>query len=145
MPPLIPCPGCSRHVYASEQACPFCEVALPRPRSLSPGLAAAAGASLALLTGCPADRTEAPVYGAPPDIQEPAPVDSGDAGAPEGGGGDEAAPAPPPDEDMRPQPLYGAVQPPPPRPAPVAPDDPGDRETAPKYGAPPPPPETPPR
>jgi len=137
VPPLIPCPACSRHVYASEQACPFCEVALPRARSLSPGLAAAAGASLALLTGCPADRTEAPVYGAPPDVQQPAPVDSGDAGAPDDGGGG-AAPAPPPDdEDARPQPLYGAVEPPP-----VAPD-PGDRETAPKYGAPPPPPDRP--
>ena len=26
---LVPCPGCSRHVRASESACPFCSAALP--------------------------------------------------------------------------------------------------------------------
>jgi hypothetical protein len=27
--PLIPCPGCARHVLASERACPFCAAAMP--------------------------------------------------------------------------------------------------------------------
>lgn len=26
---LVPCPGCARHVRASESACPFCAAALP--------------------------------------------------------------------------------------------------------------------
>ena len=27
--PLAPCPGCARHVRASERRCPFCRAALP--------------------------------------------------------------------------------------------------------------------
>jgi hypothetical protein len=27
--PLVPCPGCARHVRAAETACPFCAAALP--------------------------------------------------------------------------------------------------------------------
>ncbi len=29
MNPLVPCPGCARHVRAAERACPFCAAALP--------------------------------------------------------------------------------------------------------------------
>lgn len=28
--PLVACPSCTRHVFASEASCPFCAVALPR-------------------------------------------------------------------------------------------------------------------
>lgn len=128
MPPLIPCPACARHVYSSETTCPFCESKLPRPRSVGPGLAAAAGAGLALLaTGCP-DREQADVYGAPPpSANEPAPDAPDDA--------------PPVSDDPVPdyrddiQAEYGA---PPPPPEPMQPLD-DDREQADVYGAPPPP------
>lgn len=122
MPPLIPCPGCSRHVYASERACPFCEVALPRPRSLSPGLAAAAGASLALATvGCP-DGNKAIPEGQPAQgqtIRKAAQEDAEAAGAGEAEATDtddmqdSGADAADPDERAV-APPYGAVPPPPP-------------------------------
>ena len=33
---LVPCPGCSRHVRAREDACPFCRGALPDAVRSSP-------------------------------------------------------------------------------------------------------------
>jgi hypothetical protein len=59
--PLSPCPGCARHVLASERACPFCHAAMPEdfssrvrpeaPRRLSRAAVIALGTSLAL-AGC---------------------------------------------------------------------------------------------
>lgn len=56
--PLIPCPGCARHVLASERACPFCASAMPadftarvRPEvkaRMSRSAMAALGAAIAL-------------------------------------------------------------------------------------------------
>jgi len=146
MPPLIPCPACARHVYSSETECPFCEAKLPRRRSVGPGLAAAAGAGLALMaTGCP-DREQADVYGAPPpSADDPAPVDSGDSPDYRDDIQAEYGAPPPPAEPLEPpdyrddiQAEYGAPPPPPPDPEPLKPLD-DDREQADVYGAPPPP------
>ena len=145
MPPLIPCPACARHVYSSETECPFCEAKLPRRRSVGPGLAAAAGAGLALMaTGCP--REQADVYGAPPPrADDPAPVASDepllsddprdDIQAEYGAPPPPLEPAEPPDYRDDIQAEYGA---PPPPPEPMKPLD-DDREQADVYGAPPPP------
>jgi hypothetical protein len=56
--PLSPCPGCARHVLATEPACPFCGASMPAdftarvrpeaPRRLSRVAALAFGTSLAL-------------------------------------------------------------------------------------------------
>ncbi|MEZ6185354.1 MAG: hypothetical protein R3F62_10140 [Planctomycetota bacterium] len=125
MPPLIPCPGCKRHVRSQEATCPFCEAALPRPRSVSPGLAAAAG--LALLAGCERGDAPQPVYGAPDPApvlsdQQPAPPDDRDDLHAEYG-------APMPPDDLRePGEVYGA---------PMPPDDRDDLRA--EYGAPMPP------
>jgi|HubBroStandDraft_1064217.scaffolds.fasta_scaffold37267_1 hypothetical protein len=73
--PLRPCPGCSRHVRASEPACPFCRGELddafrsaPRPRAPTARLSRAAlfaiGAAgfLAGSVSCSSGSS----YGAPP-------------------------------------------------------------------------------
>lgn len=93
--PLVPCPGCSRHVRASDIACPFCAIAvasrlgqvaapaLPRrqiPRAALFAFGAATVAGAAGLAGCGDDD----------------------------GGGDDAGPV----ADMGlPSPLYGAPAP----------------------------------
>ncbi len=70
--PLVVCPGCSRHVFSSEQACPFCRA--PRAGSI----AAVALVAAAVLAGAtahadpPSPRLDMPFagaqgYGAPPD------------------------------------------------------------------------------
>jgi hypothetical protein len=72
MPPshLVPCPACSRHVRAREDACPFCLAALPNAlRTSTPprratgrlaraGLVAATAAAAALAaTACGGEET----------------------------------------------------------------------------------------
>jgi hypothetical protein len=86
---LRPCPGCTRHVRASESACPFCASALPacderpvdeastaRPSSrhaLMFGVAAGAIAVSTALFG-----TACAMYGAPaPERDAGTPTDSG--------------------------------------------------------------------
>lgn len=117
---LVPCPGCNRHVLASETNCPFCSVALPEDlesqavpaagRRLNRAAAFVFGASLAI-TGC-SDTVEGGNSG-------------GDSTG--GGTGQDAGKDSGPDDDGGVMPLYG--DPPPP-------DDGGG---VPLYGAPPPP------
>jgi hypothetical protein len=67
---LVPCPGCSRHVRAREDACPFCRTALPDAvRASAPprrvvarlsraGLIAASAAAAAIAaTACGGEET----------------------------------------------------------------------------------------
>jgi hypothetical protein len=74
---LVPCPGCSRHVRAREDACPFCRAALPDevrssapPRRIAARLSRAgliaAGATAAAIaaSGC-GDTMATTDYGAP--------------------------------------------------------------------------------
>lgn len=79
--PLEACPGCGRHVKASETACPFCRATLRL---------AALGGAVAIATGCTL-VTATPVYGAPAPVSSPTP----------------SASATPPVA----QPLYGAMPP----------------------------------
>jgi len=94
---LLACPSCSRHVRATERACPFCAAALPEtfaaapaprppPKRLSRGALYAFGAtSITLATACSSgggtvppgeagadaesDVTAVPLYGASADAQ----------------------------------------------------------------------------
>ncbi|MCA8920807.1 MAG: hypothetical protein KDD82_03295 [Planctomycetes bacterium] len=143
MPPLIPCPACARHVYSSEAECPFCQAAMPRPRAVGKGLAAAAGASLALLaSGCPGDAKDGG--------QPPATVDTDPGGDRGPAAAEYGAPPPPadppqaldpgsgPPPDREPGEVYGAPAPPDDLDGPVPPDFRDDLQA--EYGAPPPPP-----
>jgi len=114
---LLPCPSCSRHVRAFEDACPFCAAALvapvsgPAPRTPAQRLSRAAlfalGASAAAVAACSGSVT--PLYGAP----------ASDSGALDGKA----------DGDMQKVPPYG-----------IPPMDAGNDGPvpAPLYGAPPP-------
>ncbi len=75
---LLPCPSCTRHVRASEEACPFCAAVLPQalpasalPRSPGARLSRAAlyalGAAAAAVAACggQSDTGVVPAYGAP--------------------------------------------------------------------------------
>jgi hypothetical protein len=128
--PLVPCPGCRRHVRAAAGACPFCAAAIDASRiapdartRLSRGALFAVAAASVAIAGCSSDDTKtatdagtdtgvvdtggpAPAYGAPADT-----------GMTDDTGGPVAAYGAPPDT--------GAV------------DDTGGG--MPKYGAPPPP------
>src|SRR5580704_12156795 len=80
---LVPCPSCARHVFANEQACPFCKSALPSTladaivpgttQRLSRAAAFAFTASLAV-TGCGGSTTTPPSDG----------TDSGSTGGQDG-------------------------------------------------------------
>ena len=117
---LLPCPSCTRHVRASETACPFCAAALvarvtstparsPNKR-LSRAALFALGASAAAVAACSGSVTP----GAP----------AGDGGALDGSARDAVA-----DDDVQAVPAYG-----------IAPMDAGNDGPvpAPLYGAPPP-------
>lgn len=91
---LLPCPGCARHVRASDARCPFCDAALsggPAPRLPSARLGRAAtfafGAAVATIgaSGC-AEST------VPPDaaiaVDSSVATDSGGGGTDAGGGVD---------------------------------------------------------
>lgn len=49
MSPLIQCPGCARHIRASERQCPFCMVVV---RASAPATVAVALAIGAAVSGC---------------------------------------------------------------------------------------------
>ena len=132
------CSGCSRHVRATDAACPFCgdagRAAVPSPVSRATRAAMVFGGA-AMVSTAVACSSATPLYGAP------APDASADTGA-------DASPAPPygavpppdaaPDtggRDAAPVPLYGAV-PPPDAAADAAPDA-ADASPAPLYGLPP--------
>jgi hypothetical protein len=128
--PLVPCPGCKRHVRAAAGACPFCATSIDSSRiapdartRLSRGALFAVAAATVAIAGCSSDDTgtstvdggsdsiadtggPAPAYGAPADT-----------GMSDDTGGPVAAYGAPPDT--------GTV------------DDSGGG--MPKYGAPPPP------
>ncbi len=126
-PPLVPCPACSRHVRATEPACPFCGApppfGAPRPTvsaRLTRVAAFSLGATLAA-AGCnhdslPIEPTDASTPDlATPDLATPdlAVVDAAPPGDLRDGGpadlkGADLATGP----DFSSVPLYGA---PPPR------------------------------
>ncbi len=69
---LVVCPGCSRHVFSSERACPFCRAARPASGAVVALAAAALLAGGAAHADPPSPRMEMPFgggqgYGAPPD------------------------------------------------------------------------------
>lgn len=113
---LVPCPACSRHVRASDEACPFCAAPVPPGARASAGPAVgvvgtraqlflgavtAAAIAAASAAGCsPPPRAIGPAYGSPAPRHAPeadAAAPAADAGvavpmAPAGAYG--AAPAP---------------------------------------------------
>lgn len=122
--PLVPCPGCRRHVRAAAGACPFCASAIdssriaPDARSrLSRGALFAVAAATVAIAGCSSDDTGSSTVDAGSDSiadTGTAPVDTGMS---DDTGGPVAAYGAPPDTGMV--------------------DDSGGG--MPKYGAPPPP------
>lgn len=75
---LVPCPQCSRFVYAEEPHCPFCKVTLTTTSSRASVLAALAVGAALSANACRAERLHeqpVPVYGAPnvvlPDATPP--------------------------------------------------------------------------
>jgi hypothetical protein len=76
MTQLVPCPGCDRHVRASDPACPFCACALPDTASTTAAPAApprprmsraalfAAGATMVGAAACSSSATGGPADGA---------------------------------------------------------------------------------
>lgn len=106
---LVPCAECSRHMRATEPACPFCGAPPPAPGDLPPVVApprarlgraalfafGAAAAGVVAVSGCGDDSFDAP-YGAPPaDMGMPPPLDSSFADTGEAGvdAGDDAGDA----------------------------------------------------
>ncbi|MEO8875487.1 MAG: hypothetical protein ABI461_07870 [Polyangiaceae bacterium] len=74
---LVPCPGCARHVRASESACPFCSAELPTDlasravpaagRRLSRAAAFTFATTLAVAGAAGTEAcTSCTLYGAPP-------------------------------------------------------------------------------
>ncbi|UJR82379.1 hypothetical protein [Sandaracinus amylolyticus] len=139
---LLPCPGCTRHVRASESACPFCGESLGDALASAPPLRApttrlgraatfAFGAAVATtlsVTGCAESEERAPDGGAQVDSGGPVPaygapaIDSGTPAIDSGTEQDAGAVGP----------LYGG---PTPVDAGSAPDAGGG--AVPAYGAPP--------
>jgi hypothetical protein len=130
--PLLPCPGCARHVRTSEHRCPFCETELAALGSaaraeMPPGVATR-GLSRAALVMLGASIAVTACGSPPPPPTPDAPVTS-DTPPPD--------PAGPADDDGAAAPEYGApVQVDEPDEASGPPDDNGGMMT--KYGAPPP-------
>lgn len=122
MSALVPCPACSRHVRASEAACPFCSAELPSslaaravpaaPRRLE-RLAAFTFAATVAVTGCSlAGDSESedtgkaddelgsyqPMYGMPPRVDAGKPVkpikDAGKDAKPDSAVEDAGSPTP---------------------------------------------------
>lgn len=130
--PLVACPGCSRHVRATEMRCPFCAAALPGdlgeraapsvPSRLSRAAAFAFGASLAI-AGCATDVTTGDAAGSTSGGEGGAGPGPGDEG---GGQAVYGAPAP---EDAGVEEDAGLLD--------AGPDDDGGDVDL--YGAPPPP------
>ena len=132
--PLVPCPGCARHVRAAENACPFCATALATEPALRPstnvrGLSRAAimvlGASLSL-TGC--GSAKQPVDPPANPTADPGPPDD------DGGAAAEYGAPMPPDDDGGAAAEYGAPMPPDDDANQGGKDDPG--AVKPMYGAP---------
>lgn len=137
--PLIPCPGCARHVLSSERACPFCAAAMPvdfsarvRPEvkaRMSRSAMAALGAAIAL-SACSSS-----VVGGDGSVTADTAVDSPAAdAAPDAPADVPRADVPRADvvaDDGSPQAMYGT-----PPPTDAGPDDDGGGVA--EYGGPPP-------
>jgi hypothetical protein len=120
---LIACPGCRRHVRATEGACPFCG----RSNGLTPvaspvvgRLSRAALVAALTLTGCPSEPSPIiakdpanvkPTPTAAPDAGPTTPADSGLVDDPGSPVAEYGAPAPP--HPTVAVPAYGAPAPPP--------------------------------
>lgn len=140
--PLVPCPGCSRHVRASDITCPFCAFGVAArlgdvpspvlPRRQIPRAALFAFGATVALTGCGDDDDHdhehdsgpvadmglpGPLYGAPAPDMGMATPDMGMAGPdmatdPDLGGAAPAYGAPAPLDAGGGMNLYGAPPPP---------------------------------
>jgi hypothetical protein len=150
---LLPCPGCTRHVRASETECPFCLTALefgdtaaPRAPATRLGRAAtfAFGAAVATtmqVAGCSGGTSPGDVdSGSGTDSGGGAEVDAGSDPGDSGGGSETDSGTATPDSGMEQDsgggvtPLYGG---PPLRDAGRDQDDSGGGGPVPLYGAPP--------
>lgn len=125
---LVPCPSCQRHVKSEENACPFCEAAMPTKVAVASrayGVRAAMlfGAGVAVI-GC-GPRAQAAMYGGPPPPPASASATSSSTSAvPEAPVAAYGAPAP---ENLMPEVKDAGT-----------PIDAGShRMTAPMYGGPP--------
>ncbi len=63
---LIPCPGCSRHVRAGEDACPFCAAPVTSQSERTSAGSQSARVVVALAAALTASASLAACYGAPP-------------------------------------------------------------------------------
>lgn len=142
---LLPCPGCARHVRASDTDCPFCGASLaalasaPAPRTPAGRLGRAAtfafGAAVAttITVGCGDGTTGGDDAGAQPDAQAEIDAQVGDDGGPAplyGGPPDSGGVSDSGVDSGGPAPAYGA----PPEDAGAQPDSGGGAAL---YGAPP--------
>jgi hypothetical protein len=63
---LVPCAGCSRHVRASDDACPFCAAPVTHPVERSAGGSQATRVVVALAAALTASASLSACYGGPP-------------------------------------------------------------------------------
>lgn len=82
---LVPCTGCSRHVRATDDACPFCATALAPAAPRASGGGQATRVVVALAAALTASASLAACYGGPPHPQgytpQPARVNASPDGA----------------------------------------------------------------
>lgn len=87
---LVPCARCSRHVRASDHACPFCAAPLDAPTVAAPSTGQATRVVVALAAALTASASLAACYGGPPRPQtfdahqQSSPADGGGAAGPSG-------------------------------------------------------------
>lgn len=108
---LRPCPSCSRHVRATETACPFCSAVLPPTASSPPTRSLGRLGRAAIFAFGAATTTTAVACG---DGTQPTPSDSGssiDSGPEVVADGGSDAPVSIDDFDANVAPLYGAPPP----------------------------------
>ena len=65
-PTLVPCAGCSRHVRASDDACPFCAAPIDHAVERSVGGSQATRVVVALAAALTASASLSACYGGPP-------------------------------------------------------------------------------
>ena len=66
---LVPCAGCSRHVRASDTACPFCASPVTHSVERTPSAGRATRVVVALAAALTASASLAACYGGPPHPQ----------------------------------------------------------------------------
>lgn len=82
---LVPCAGCSRHVRASDDACPFCAAPVTHSVERIPSAGQATRVVVALAAALTASASLAACYGGPPHPQGYTPRVQQSAASPDGG------------------------------------------------------------